>query len=68
MDNIGQYKKVLDLHWYTCGFRAMYIVDIFKYAAVDESTGDIFVEATTSNELDDVVYLEYGNGPGYVGG
>ena len=60
MDNIGQYKKVLDLHWYTCGFRAMYIVDTYKYIAVDEGTGDIIVTADCVLILTDTVNQKYG--------
>ena len=60
MDNIGQYKKVLDLHWNTYGFRAMYVVDAFKYIAVDESTGDIIAVADCVTELEDTVQQKYG--------
>ena len=60
MDNIGNYEKVLQLHWSTCGFDAYYIVDTYEYVAINKSTLDIVCRAKTSSDLDSVVYLEYG--------
>lgn len=67
MDNIGQYKKVIDLHWNVCGFRIMYIVDTFSYIAVDEGTGDIVDTNKDVDTLEKVIVLDHSNGPGYTG-